>query len=115
MQRHDRVAKFIHWTLRKNCNLTHSEKWHEKTPQPVIESTEVTILCDFIIHTDRKNDGKRPDIIIKYHREKTCIMLDRSLQIKIFFLKNSRSFLDIKFLKFKSRKCGNIRPNSFKL
>ena len=32
MQRNDRVAKFIHWTLPKNCNLPHSEKWHEQTP-----------------------------------------------------------------------------------
>ena len=43
MERHDRVAKFIHWTLCKNINLTHTEKWYEHTPQPVIESTEVII------------------------------------------------------------------------
>ena len=76
LQRHDRVAKFIHWTLCKNFNLTHTEKWYEHTPQPVIESTEVAILWDFTIHTDRKIDANRPDIIIKDHRETTCIMLD---------------------------------------
>ena len=76
LQRHDRVAKFIHWTLCKNFNLPHTEKWYEQTPQPVMESTEVTILWDFNIHTDRKIDANRSDIIIKGHRVKTCFILD---------------------------------------
>ena len=79
LQRHDRVTKFIHWTPWKNFNLLHTEKWYEHTPHPVIESTEVKILWDFTIHTDRKIDANRPDIIIKDHREKTCIMLDVSV------------------------------------
>ena len=56
--------------------MPHTEKWYEHTPQPVIESTKVTILWDFTIHTDSKIDANRPDITIKDHREKTCIMLD---------------------------------------
>ena len=52
LQRHDRVAKFIHGTLRKNFNLPHTEKWYEHTPQPGIGSTEVTILWNFTIHID---------------------------------------------------------------
>ena len=76
LQRHDRVAKFIHWTLCKNFNLPYTEKWYEHIPQPVTESTEVTILWGFTVHTDRKIDANRPDIIIKDHREKPCIMLD---------------------------------------
>ena len=39
LQGHDRVARFIHWTLCTNFNLPHTEKWYEHTPQPVIEST----------------------------------------------------------------------------
>ena len=73
LQRHDRAATFI---VCKNFNLLHTEKWYEHTPQPVIESAEVTILWDFTIHTDRKIESNRQDIIIKDHREKTCIMLD---------------------------------------
>ena len=76
LQRHVRVAKFIHWTLCKNFNLPHTEKWYEHTSQPVLQSTEVTISWDFTIHTDRKIDANRPDIIIKDQGEKTCIMLD---------------------------------------
>ena len=67
LRRHDRVAKFIHRTRCKNFNLPNTEKWYEHTPQPVIESTEVTVLWDFTIHTDRKIDANRPDIIIKDH------------------------------------------------
>ena len=59
--------------------MSHTEKWYEHTPQPVIESAEVANLWDFTIHTDRKIDANRPDIIIKDHREKRCIMLDAAV------------------------------------
>ena len=34
------------------------------------------VLWDFAIHTDRKIDANRPDIIIKDFKERTCTMLD---------------------------------------
>ena len=36
-QRHERVAKFMHWTLCKHYEMPHTEKWYENTPQPVVE------------------------------------------------------------------------------
>ena len=54
LQRYSRLATFLHWILCKNFNLPRTEKWYEHTPQPVTESTEVTILQDFTINTDRK-------------------------------------------------------------
>ena len=38
------TTRWIHRTLCKKCNLSHTERWYEHTPQSVIESTEVTIL-----------------------------------------------------------------------
>ena len=35
-QRHDQVAKYIHWTLCKHYEIPHSEKWYEHTPEPVV-------------------------------------------------------------------------------
>ena len=76
LQRHDRIAKFIHWTLCKHYEIRHTEKWYEHTPEPVVEGKNVTMLWDFNVHTDRKIDVNRPDIIIKNHDERTCIMMD---------------------------------------
>ena len=36
----------------------------------------VTILRDFTVHTDKRIDAHRPDIIIKKHEERSCIMMD---------------------------------------
>ena len=36
----------------------------------------VTILWEFTVHTDRRIDANRPDIIIKNHEERACIMMD---------------------------------------
>ena len=38
----------------KTLILPHAEKWFEHTPQPAIESLEITILWDFTINADRK-------------------------------------------------------------
>ena len=76
LQRHYRVAKFIHWTLCKHYEIPHTEKWCEHTPEPVVEEKYVTILWDFAVQNGRKVDANRPDIIIKNHEERTRIMMD---------------------------------------
>ena len=76
LQRRDRVAKFIHWTLYKHYEIPHTEKWYEHTPEPVVEGKNVTILWDFTVHRDRKIDANRPDIIIKNYEERTYNMMD---------------------------------------
>ena len=77
LQIHDHVPGFVQWILCKNVNLPYTELvWYEHTPQPVTESTEVTILWDFTINTDRKIEANRPDITIKNFKENTCIMID---------------------------------------
>ena len=74
LQRQDRVASFVHWILCKNFNLPRTEKWYEHKPQPSNKWTEVTILWDFTINTDRKIRANRPDITIK---NLECIYYDR--------------------------------------
>ena len=59
LQRHDRVAKFIHWTLCKYYEMPHTGKWYEHTLEPVVKGKNVTILWDFTVHTDRKIDADR--------------------------------------------------------
>ena len=75
-QRHNRVAKFIHWTLGKHYEIPHTDKWYEHTVEPVIEGKNVTILWNFTVKTDRKTNANRPDIIIKNYKERTCIMMN---------------------------------------
>ena len=53
LQRHNRVAKFIHWTLRKHYEIPNTEKWYEHTPEPVVEGKNVTIPWDFNVHIEK--------------------------------------------------------------
>ena len=106
-------TKFIHWTLCKNFNLPHTEKWHKRTPQPVTESTKVTILWNFTIYTDRKIDANRPDIIIKDDREKTCIMLDVAAPAdKSISLKEFQKFSKYKDLEIEVTKMWKLKTKT---
>ena len=70
--------------------MPHTEKWYDHTLEPVVEGKNVTILWDFTVQTDRKIDANRPDIIIKNHEERTCIMMgvavtsDQNISLKEF-------------------------------
>ena len=76
LQRYERVAKFIHWALCKHYEIPRTKKWYEHTPEPVVERKNVSMLWDFTVHTDRKIDANRTDIITKNQEERTCIMMD---------------------------------------
>ena len=105
LQRHDRVAKYIDWTLCTHCEIPHTEKWYEHTPEPVVEGKNVTILWDFTVQTDGKIDTNRSDIIIKNHEERTCIMMgvavpsDQNISFKEFQKLSKYKVLEIEVTK----------------
>ena len=37
LQRHDQVAKYIHWTIYRHYEIPHSKKWYRHTPESVVE------------------------------------------------------------------------------
>ena len=45
-------------------------------PRPVYEEGDVTVLWNQAVHIDREVTAKRPDIIIKNKKEKTCTLID---------------------------------------
>ena len=77
LQRHDRVGHYIPWEIFQVYNAPYARNWYNKhKPQKVVETESATILWDFSIHTDRKIQANKPDIIIKDHKEKTCKLTD---------------------------------------
>ena len=53
--------------------MLHTEKWYKHTPEPAVERKNVIILWDFLF---KRIDTNIPDIIIKNHEGRTCIMMD---------------------------------------
>ncbi len=45
--RHDKLAKVIHWDLRKKNGVQVTAKWYGHVPDKVVETDQVKILWDF--------------------------------------------------------------------
>ena len=72
LNRHNRVAQYLHYKICKHYGAQHAENWYEHRPVAVTETDDVTILWDYSIQTDRKIKANKPDITVKDKTEKTC-------------------------------------------
>ena len=93
LNRHNRVAQYLHWKICKHYGVQHAKNWYEHQPEAVTETDNVTILWDYSIQTDKKIKAKKPDITVKGKREKTCNLIDVKIPadknvsyVKIFLL-----------------------------
>ena len=77
--RHDRVAQYLHWKICQHYGAKHAKHWYEHKPEPVVETKIATILWDFPINTDRTIKANRPDIVVKDHKQNTCLLIDPSV------------------------------------
>ncbi len=78
LHRH-KVAAYVHWNICKNYNIEVVEKWYEHNPETVIDNGNTTVIWDMPVHTDREIKANRPDIVIKYKDEKSCLLIDMSI------------------------------------
>lgn len=77
LDRHNQVAKYIHWRLIQNHGIGNEpENWRLHEPDKIVESDNIKILWDFNIYTDKKVKARRPDIIIINKISKTGIIID---------------------------------------
>lgn len=76
LDRHNKLASYIHWNICKKRDFNVAAKWYEHVPQQVMDNDNVTILWDMPIHTDREIAANRPDIIIKDKDERVCFLID---------------------------------------
>ena len=75
-ERHNEVAKIVHWSLCRKYNVETVEQWWKHAPEAVTETEKVKILWDFSIRTDNYIQANKPDIVVVDKREKTCLIID---------------------------------------
>ena len=75
-RRHDNVPKVVHWKLSEKYGLERSEKWHDNTPESVVENERIKILWDVCIQCDHVIGARRPDIVIINKEDKNCFIVD---------------------------------------
>ncbi|XP_023216726.1 uncharacterized protein LOC111619278 [Centruroides sculpturatus] len=63
-QRHNSVAKMIHWNLCHNYHIPTGKNWWKHNPEKVVENDCVKILWDFRIQTDKVLEHNTPDFTI---------------------------------------------------
>ena len=68
----------MHW---KMFGFEVKEKWYENEPKTVTEKNNVTILWDMPIHTDRTITANRPDIVLKNKKDKTFLLIDKTIPL----------------------------------
>ena len=77
MERHDKVAAAIHWSLCKKHEIPcDAENWWDHQPEKVMENEHIKILWDFNIYTDQKIEARRPDIVVIDLKEKIVKLID---------------------------------------
>ena len=76
--RHNRVGAHLHYSISKALGIETTEKWctHARTPKPVCEHEDVTVLWNQELQTDTEVMANRQDTRIKNRKEKTCILID---------------------------------------
>ena len=75
-QRHDSVARFLHWELCGKYGMQRVEKWYEHQPEGVMESDEVKLLWDFMIQCDHMIVHRKPDIVVLEKGSRKCLIID---------------------------------------
>ena len=75
-QRHDRIASIVHWSLLRCFNQPVSHNYWDHIPIAVVENSNVKVLWDFNIYTDRFLTARRPDIVVVNKHQKLVQIID---------------------------------------
>ena len=72
---HDWVGKGILWELCKRLKFKHNKRSQQKQ-ESVLENETHKILWDFVIRTDHPISVRRPDLVFKKKKKRTCLLVD---------------------------------------
>ena len=78
LDRHNNVAKYIHFEICKHYDIQTEKKWHLHRPTEVYMDGRVELLWDMILTTDRAVGSNRPDIVIRDKEKRKVYIIDIS-------------------------------------
>jgi len=77
IKRHDRVCAQLHFNICKETGVQLDKKhWNKHVPKPVKETSQVTIMWNQQVQTDRTIPNNKSDIIIRDNEKVTCMLID---------------------------------------
>ena len=75
-QRHDNVAKYVHWRLCEKYELDRANKWYDHKPDGIIENANHKTLWDVMIQCDREIEAHRPEIVVVDKEKREVKIID---------------------------------------
>ena len=81
IHRHNKAAAHTHWKICKEFGIEAKERWYEHEPKTVTMNDSVTILRGMPIHTDRTIAANWPDIVLKNKKDKTFLLIDKTVPL----------------------------------
>ena len=78
LERHNNVARYLHFEICKRYGLQTESKWHLHRPKEVYMDNKVELLWDMTLTTDRVVGANRPDIVIRDKVGKRTYIIDVS-------------------------------------
>jgi hypothetical protein len=76
LERHNRIATYIHWRLMQKHGFQTDINWHLHQPAKVMENSKIKLLWDMNIHTDNIISARRPDILVIYKEKQSGQIID---------------------------------------
>ena len=74
-KRSHQVCSHLYYSVWQILGTEATDKYHTHTHTPVWEHEDMRVLWNQGAHTDREVTANRPDIIIKYKRQKRCLLI----------------------------------------
>ena len=102
MELHDKAVSCMHWKICKAFNLPIAHYSNDHNPGTVISNSQVTLVWDMQVHTDKEIRASKPDIIIKDHVNNIFQLIFFLFNIKIYKTRYLR-LLDYKLLNYITR------------
>ena len=78
LDRHNNVAKYVHYELCRSLGFQTEGKWHLHKPAEVVMDRNYEITWDMVLTTDRAVGANRPDIVVRDKIKKKVLILDIS-------------------------------------
>ena len=112
-KRHDRVRAQLHFNICKETGVQLDKRgWYEHVPKSVERSHggKVTILWNQQVQIDRTIPTKEPDIIIRDHEKRTCMLIEVAISgDRNVIKKEAEKILKYKDLTIEIQRMWNVK------
>ena len=76
--RHNAVCRYVHQQILKAYKIPCDDNWTRHTPKDAIIQSNVEVVYDQMITTDRPTGANRPDILLRDKKQKRTYIIDVS-------------------------------------